>query len=78
MQIDFEATGPPDEWGKWRPQKRDPEDEPPEKYSLEWYVQEHERKQAMGKPVEREDLGLQLAMAVLGSVGILAAMVVIL
>lgn len=78
MQIDFAATGPPDEWGKWKPQKRDPEDEPPEMYSIEWYVQEFERKQAMGRPVERENLGLQLAMAMLGSVGILAAMAVIL
>lgn len=77
VQIDFDSTGPPEDWGKWRPPKRDPENEPPEMYSVEWYVQEFERKRAMGKPVEKEDLGTQLALALLISVGFLAALAVV-
>jgi len=46
-------------------------------YSVEWYVLEAERKRALGKPIERENAGSEIALVVVGAAGILAAVAVL-
>mmetsp|Transcript_7844 Transcript_7844/g.24553 ORF Transcript_7844/g.24553 Transcript_7844/m.24553 type:complete len:310 (-) Transcript_7844:162-1091(-) len=74
VRIDFASEGPPSEWGRWKPKPRDPDDEPPEMYSLEWYVEEFEKRQALGQPAEREGAAAETALVLLGAVGVLAAL----
>jgi hypothetical protein len=76
--VQMDAFGSLSPWGEWQPRKRDPDKEPPEKYSVEWFLAEYARQEAIGWPVPNPNADRDVLLSLLGSAGILVLMAVVL